>query len=113
MCPDAHFKQNYLVIWSDGPVLLSSEGPVDVERVLVEGQHEHDQDEKGVEDGEEKHGLVPQLFQTLSSFSLQKCKRKSVNDIRGKGDKKNRIFIGLLSRVQFHGNRRLLDILNS
>ena len=106
MCPDAHFKQNYLVIWSDGPVLLSSEWPVDVERVLVEGQHEHDQDEKGVEDGEKEHGLVPQLFQTLSSFSLQKCKRKSDDDFWGKGDKETGYWSPVLD--MFHGKRKLL-----
>ena len=74
----------------------------------MEGQHEHDQDEKGVEDGEEKHGLVPQLFQTLSSFSLQKCKRKSDNDFWGKGDKETGYWSPVLD--MYHGNRRLLAI---
>ena len=61
---------NYPFILRDGRVLLDAPGPVDVEGVLVQGQHEDDQDEEGVEDGEEEDGLVAQLLQAGRRFSL-------------------------------------------
>ena len=60
----------YPFILRDGRVLLDAPGPVNVEGVLVKGQHEDDQDEEGVEDGEEEDGLVAQLLQAGRRFSL-------------------------------------------
>ena len=53
---------HYLVIWSNCPVFPASEWPVDVQCVLVECQHKHNQDEESVEHGEKEDGLVSQLF---------------------------------------------------
>ena len=53
-----------LVIFSEGPVLLDPEGPVNVQDVLVQRQHEHNQHEQRVEHGKEEHRLVPQLLQS-------------------------------------------------
>ena len=60
------------MILSDGNVLLDAEGPIDVQDVLVERQHEHDQHKQRVEDGKEKDGLVAQLLQTRGQFGLKK-----------------------------------------
>jgi hypothetical protein len=38
----------------------------------VEGEHEDDEDEKGVEDREEEDGLVPELLQFSLNFSLKR-----------------------------------------
>ena len=55
--------QVYLFILCIRDVLLHAEGPVDVERVLVQGEHEDDEDEEGVEHREEEDHLVAQLFE--------------------------------------------------
>ena len=60
-----------LIILRDGNVLLDAKRPVDVEDVLVEGQHEHDQHKQRVEDGKEKDGLVAQLLQARGQFGLK------------------------------------------
>ena len=61
----------YLFILSDGDVLFDAEGPVDVQRVLVEGEHEDDEHEEGVEHREEEDGLVAQLLQLGLDFGLK------------------------------------------
>merc|ERR1719150_727546 len=64
------FCYQNLVVIRDGDVSLDSKWPVDVKNVLVEGQHEHNQHEEGVEHGEKEDGLVPQFLQPLSDLSL-------------------------------------------
>ena len=39
--------------------------------ILVEGQHEDDQDEEGIEHCKEENTFVPQLFQSSSNKSLK------------------------------------------
>ena len=51
-----------LVGFCDGDVLLDSEGPVYVEHVFVEGQHEHDENEERVEHRKVEHCHVAKLF---------------------------------------------------
>ena len=51
-----------LVGLCDGDVLLDSKGPVYVEHVFVEGQHEHDENEERVEHREVEHCHVAKLF---------------------------------------------------
>lgn len=75
-----------LFIFSDGDVLLDSERPVDVKRVLVQREHEHDQDEEGVEHGKEEHRLVAKFLQFGQNFSLklkQNC-QQTKTDYRNK-----------------------------
>ena len=60
-----------LSIIRQGEVLLDAPGPVDVQHVLVQRQHEHDQHEQRVEHREEEHRFVPQLFEPSSNFSLK------------------------------------------
>ena len=43
-----------------------------MENILVQSQHEDDQDEEGVEHGEKEYGLVSQLLQSLCDFSLNR-----------------------------------------
>ena len=43
----------------------------------MEGQHEHDQDEERVEDEEEEHRLVPQLFETIGNLLLKSDSARS------------------------------------
>ena len=64
------YKKLYLIIISDGDVGLDSKWPVDVENILVQSQHEDNQDEEGVEHGEKEHGLVSQLLQPLGDEGL-------------------------------------------
>jgi hypothetical protein len=44
--------------------------------ILVEGQHEDNQDKQSVEHGEEKDRFVSQFFQTSSNESLKRVKYK-------------------------------------
>ena len=44
--------------------------------ILVEGQHEDNQDKQSVEHGEEKDRFVSQFFQTSSNESLKLMKYK-------------------------------------
>ena len=62
----------YLFIFSDSNVLLDAEWPVDVQGVLVQRQHEDDQDEESVKHREEEHGLVPEFLQVVLDFRLKK-----------------------------------------
>ena len=41
-----------------------------MQHVLVQGQHENDEDKQRVEDGEEEDGLVAELLQTIGNFFL-------------------------------------------
>ena len=59
-----------LSILSHSNVLFDTEGPVNMQNILVQGQHEHNQDEQSVEDSKEKYWLVPQLLETSCNFSL-------------------------------------------
>ena len=52
-----------LLIFGVCDVLLHAKRPVDVQRVLVQGEHEHDEDEQRVKHGEEEDHFVPQLFE--------------------------------------------------
>ena len=60
-----------LSIISEREVLLDPKGPVNVEHVLVQRQHEHDKHEQGVEHREEEDRFVPQLLQSGGDFSLK------------------------------------------
>ena len=60
-----------LIIIGDSNVGLDTEGPVNVENVLIEGQHEDNQDEEGIEHGEKEHWLIPQLLKPSGDNSLQ------------------------------------------
>ena len=62
----------YLFIFSDSNVLLDAQWPVDVQRVLVQREHEDDKDEESVKDREEEHRLVPKFFQISLDFGLEK-----------------------------------------
>ena len=64
------YEEQYLIIISDGDVGLDSKWPVDVENILVQSQHEDNQDEEGVEHGEEEYSLVSQLLQSLGDEGL-------------------------------------------
>jgi len=59
-----------LIVLCNCNVLLDPEGPVNVQRVLVQRQHEHNQDKERVEHGEVEDGHVPQLSQSLRRFRL-------------------------------------------
>ena len=61
----------HLVSFCDGDVLLDAERPVDVQHVLVQRQHEHDEDEESIEHGEVEDSHVPQLLQPLFDFFLR------------------------------------------
>ena len=61
----------HLFILRDGDVLLDSQRPINVEDVLVQSQHEHDQHEESVEHGEEEDGLVAELAEALSDLGLE------------------------------------------
>ena len=65
-----HTTASNLIVIGDGNVGLHTEGPVNVENVFVEGQHEDNQDEEGIEHGEEKHRLVSQLLKSSGNHSL-------------------------------------------
>ena len=56
-------RKPYLFILCIRDVLLHAERPVDVERVLVQGEHEDDEDEERVEHRKEEDHLVAQLFE--------------------------------------------------
>ncbi len=62
----------YLFIFGDSNVLLDAEGPVDVQGVFVQRQHEDDQDEESVKHREEEHRLVSKFLQIVRDFSLKK-----------------------------------------
>ena len=59
-----------LIVLCNCYVLLHPEGPVNVERVLVQGQHEDNEHKERVEHGEVEDGHVPQLFESLRCFRL-------------------------------------------
>ena len=59
-----------LIAFSDCDVLLDSQRPVYMEDVLVQRQHEHDEDKEGVEHGKVEHSHVPELLQAFSDFFL-------------------------------------------
>ena len=61
---DATFQGTNLFIFRICDILLHTKGPVDVERVLVQGEHEDDEDEQRVEHGEEEDHFVPQLLES-------------------------------------------------
>ena len=60
-----------LIILGQSPVLFDTEGPVNMQDILVQGQHEYNQHEQSVEDGKEEYRLVSQLLETSCNFSLQ------------------------------------------
>ncbi len=62
----------YLFIFSDSNILLNAEGPVDVQGVFVQRQHEDDQDEESVKHREEEHRLVSKFLQIVRDFRLKK-----------------------------------------
>ena len=63
-----------LIILGQSPVLFDTEGPVNMQDILVQGQHEYNQHEQSVEDGKEEYRLVSQLLETSCNFSLQSQK---------------------------------------
>lgn len=75
----------YLFIFSDSNVLLNAEGPVDVQGVFVQRQHEDDQDEESVKHREEEHRLVSKFLQIGRDFRL---KKRNVKLLLGKLQKK-------------------------
>ena len=67
-------RSSYPPVFGKCNVLLDAPGPGDIEHVLVEGQHEHNQHEQRVEDGEEEDRPVPQLLEPRRNFNLnRKC----------------------------------------
>ena len=64
-------KCSNLLILCDGNVFLDAKWPVDVEGILVQREHEYDQNEERVEDREEEDCLVSQLHQALFDISLK------------------------------------------
>ena len=54
----------HLFIFRICDILLHAEGPVDVKRVFVQGEHEDDKDEERVEHGEEEDHFVAQLLES-------------------------------------------------
>ena len=84
-----------LIVLRNRYVLLHAERPVNVQRVLVQSQHEHNQHEQRVEHGEVEDGHVAQLLQSLRRFGL----------VGGERDKQLEVvanwltyFIGLLDK---------------
>ncbi len=65
-------NSTYLFIFSDSNVLLDAQWPVDVQRVLVQCEHEDNKDEESVKHREEEHRLVPKFFQIGLDFGLEK-----------------------------------------
>ena len=63
--------KTYLFIFSDSNVLLDAQRPVDVQCVLVQGEHEDDEDEESVKHREEEHRLVPKFLQISLDFGLE------------------------------------------
>ena len=59
-----------LIILGQSTVLLHAKRPVNVQDVLVQRQHEHNQHEQGVEDSKEEYRFVPQLLQSKCYFCL-------------------------------------------
>ena len=54
----------------DCDILLDPEGPVNVENIFVEREHEHDEHEERIEHCKIEHCHVAQLFEALLDFFL-------------------------------------------
>ena len=61
----------YPPVLSEGNVFLDAPRPRDVQHVLVQRQHEHNQHEQRVEHGEEEDAAVPEVLEAGSDFSLE------------------------------------------
>ena len=61
-----------LIVICNCNIGLDSKGPVNMENIFVEGQHEHNQDEQGVEHGKEEHRFVSKFLQSSCDQSLHR-----------------------------------------
>ena len=60
----------YLFIFCDGDIFFDSKWPINVQSILVKGQHEHNENKKSIENTEEENGLVSQFGQTFFDLCL-------------------------------------------
>ena len=70
----------YLLIFSDSNVFLDSQRPVDVQGVLVQRQHEDNEDKESVKNREEEHTLVSKFLQIVLDFRLEQKQVKLCSD---------------------------------
>ena len=61
-----------LIVICNCDIGLDSKRPVNMENIFVEGQHEHNQDEQGVEHGKEEHRFVSQFLQSSCDHGLER-----------------------------------------
>lgn len=80
------------IIVNVGHVVLDSEGPADVDRILLQRQKEDYGDIQGVDDEKGEDGFVAQVLQFRTDFRLEIQNQLAVNVVKGKRQKRRFTF---------------------